>query len=198
MKLNSIKKPQAKPTVNALTPEIGVVTPLSELTQLTSNTGAVSSFEVTANVAPVSLTLLVKTIIAPERIEYFARGKTIVLKTVKGLAPKVLAASSISTFIRSIAADIDRTKYGYVIAKCAKTNRRKSGIPEIPCQKNFNEMPKAIDGTIIGTLINESSIVEGNLPNVLRAISIAIGIPMITPKNVTVAPKPYDRSKLCQ
>jgi hypothetical protein len=36
---------------------------------------------------------------------------------VKGLAPKVLAASSMSTLILSIAADIDRTKYGYVIAK---------------------------------------------------------------------------------
>jgi hypothetical protein len=112
MKLNSIKKPQAKPTVNALTPAIGVMTPLTELTQLTSNTGAVTSLELTASVAPVSLTLRVNTMIAPERIEYFVIGKTIVLKTVKGLAPKVLAASSMSTFILSIAADMDLTKYG--------------------------------------------------------------------------------------
>jgi hypothetical protein len=112
MKLKSIKKPHARPTVSELTPGIGAETPLSELTQLTINTGAVCRFVVTAKVAPVSLTLLVKTIIAPERIEYFASGKTIDLKTVKGLAPKVLAASSISMLIRSIAADIDLTKYG--------------------------------------------------------------------------------------
>ena len=112
MKLNSISRPQAKPTVNELTPGIGVSIPRSELTQFTTSTGAVCSFEDTANVAPVSLTLLVKTIIAPERIEYFVIGSTIVLKTVNGLAPKVLAASSKSTLMRSIAADIDLTKYG--------------------------------------------------------------------------------------
>ena len=112
MKLNSIKKPQAKPTVKAFTPAMGATIPLTEFTHLTSSTGAVTRFEVTANVAPVSLTLRVNTMIAPERIEYFVMGKTIVLKTVKGLAPKVLAASSMSTFIRSIAADIERTKYG--------------------------------------------------------------------------------------
>jgi len=112
MKLNSIRKPHAKPTVNALTPEIGAMIPLTELTHLTSKTGAVTRFEVTANVAPVSLTLRVKTIIAPERIEYFVIGNTIVLKTVKGRAPNVRAASSMSTFILSIAADIDLTKYG--------------------------------------------------------------------------------------
>ncbi len=88
MKLNSIKMPQAKPTVNELTPGIGAVTPLSELTQLTISTGAVCKFEETAKVAPVSLTLLVKTMIAPERIEYFVSGSTIDLKTVRGLAPK--------------------------------------------------------------------------------------------------------------
>ena len=112
MKLNSIKKPHAKPTVSEVTPGIGAVTPLSELTQLTISTGAVCKWVVTAKVAPVSLTLLVKTIIAPERIEYFVSGNTIDLKTVKGLAPKVFAASSMSTLIRSIAADIDLTKYG--------------------------------------------------------------------------------------
>ena len=112
MKLNSIKMPQAKPTVKAVTPGIAAITPLMELTQVTSSTGAVISFEVTASVAPVSLTLRVKTMMAPERIEYFVIGSTIVLKTVKGRAPNVLAASSISTLIRSIAADMDLTKYG--------------------------------------------------------------------------------------
>jgi hypothetical protein len=63
-------------------------------------------------------------------------------------------------------------------------------MPEIPCQKNFKEIPKAMDGTIIGTLISESSIAEGNLPNVLRAISIAIGMPRMIPKAVTIAAKP--------
>ena len=110
MKLNKINKPQAKPTVNSLTPAIAEPMPRMELTQLTSRTGAVCSFVVTAKVAPVSLTLRVKTMIAPERIEYLVMGSTIVLKTVKGRAPKVLAASSISTLIRSIAADMDRTK----------------------------------------------------------------------------------------
>ena len=110
MKLNSISKPHARPTVNSLTPAIDTIVPLTELTQFTIKTGAVCNFEATASVAPVSLTLRVKTIMAPERIEYFVMGNTIVLKTVKGLAPNVLAASSMSTFIRSIAADMDLTK----------------------------------------------------------------------------------------
>ncbi len=110
MKLNKISKPQAKLTFNGVTPDIGGIVPLTELTQFTIKTGAVCSCEATANVAPVSLTLRVKTMIAPERIEYFVIGHTIVRKTVKGLAPRVLEASSISRLIRSIAADIDRTK----------------------------------------------------------------------------------------
>ena len=65
MKLNRIKMPQANPTVNALTPGIAAVTPRMEFTQLTSNTGAVCNLEVTAKVAPVSLTLRVKTMMAP-------------------------------------------------------------------------------------------------------------------------------------
>jgi hypothetical protein len=89
MKLNRINKPQAKPTINSLTPTIGDMEPLTELTQLTIKTGAVCSLLATARVAPVSLILLVKTMIAPERIEYFVIGHTIVLKTAKGLAPKV-------------------------------------------------------------------------------------------------------------
>ena len=112
MKLKSIKIPQAKPTVNELTPAIGFVTPRSALTQLTIRTGAVTKFVLTARVAPVSLRLRAKTMMAPERIEYFVRGSTIERNRVKGLAPKVLAASSMSTLIRSIAADIERTKYG--------------------------------------------------------------------------------------
>ena len=112
MKLNNISNPHARPTVNALTPAIGEAEPRIELTQLTIKTGAVCNFEATARVAPVSLTLRVKTMIAPESIEYLVMGQTIVRKTAKGLAPKVLAASSISIVIRSIAADIDRTKQG--------------------------------------------------------------------------------------
>ena len=100
MKLNRINKPQAKPTVNALTPAIGDIVPLTEFTQFTIKTGAVCNFEATAKVAPVSLMLRVKTIIAPERIEYFVMGQTIVRKTAKGLAPKVLDASSISILMR--------------------------------------------------------------------------------------------------
>lgn len=112
MKLNRISNPHANPTFNALTPSIGEIVPLTELTQFTIKTGAVCSCVATANVAPVSLTLRVKTMIAPERMEYFVIGQTIVRKTVRGFAPKVLAASSMSTLMRSIAADIDRTKYG--------------------------------------------------------------------------------------
>ena len=133
--------------------------------------------------------LLVKTMIAPESIEYLVSGSTIDLNTVKGLAPKVLAASSMSKVMRSIAADIDRTKYGKVMAKWAKTSSINSGTP-VPCQKNFNDSPRAMDGTIIGMLSKVSSMVEGHLPNVFRAISIAIGIPMMIPKIVTVTAKP--------
>ena len=112
MKLNIINNPHARPTVNSLTPAIDPMVPLTELTQFTIKTGAVCNFEATAKDAPVSLTLRVKTMIAPERMEYFVIGQTIVLKTAKGLAPNVLAASSMSMVILSIAADIDRTKYG--------------------------------------------------------------------------------------
>ena len=112
MKLSRINKPHAKPTVNSLTPAIGEIEPLTELTQFTIKTGAVCKVEATASVAPVSLILRVKTMIAPEKMEYFVIGQTMVRKTAKGLAPNVLAASSMSMVIRSIAADIDRTKYG--------------------------------------------------------------------------------------
>lgn len=81
-----------------------------ELTQFTIKTGAVCNFEATAKVAPVSLTLRVNTMIAPESMEYLVIGQTIVLNTVKGFAPNVFAASSISILILSMAADIDLTK----------------------------------------------------------------------------------------
>lgn len=110
MKLNKMSTPQAKPTVNSFTPVIGEITPLNELTQFTISTGAVCNCDATANVAPVSLTLRVKTIIAPDKMEYLVKGHTIERKTVQGLAPKVFDASSISKGIRSIAADIDLTK----------------------------------------------------------------------------------------
>jgi hypothetical protein len=98
MKLNRINKPHAKPTVNEFTPEIGALMPLMEFTQFTINTGAVCRGEpedITAKVAPVSLTLLVNTIMAPERIEYFVRGNTIDLKTVKGFAPNVFGPDKV-------------------------------------------------------------------------------------------------------
>ena len=78
IKLKTINKPQAKPTVKTSTPAIEPAIPLTEFTQLTIKTGAVSNFEDTASVAPVSLTLRVKTIIAPERMEYFVIGSTII------------------------------------------------------------------------------------------------------------------------
>lgn len=110
MKLNSINNPQAKPTVNSLTPIIVESPVLTELTQFTIKTGAVCNSVATASVAPVSLTLRVNTIIAPESTEYLVIGHTIDLKTVNGLAPKVFEASSISMVILSIAADMDLTK----------------------------------------------------------------------------------------
>ena len=84
-------------------------------TQSTSKTGAVLRGEVgdiTANVAPVSSTLLVKTKSAPANSEYFVNGRMIVLKRVKGLAPKIFEASSKSMLTRSIAEAMARTKYG--------------------------------------------------------------------------------------
>ena len=79
------------------------------LTQPTNKTGAVFNL-VTAKVAPVSLTLLVKTMIAPESNEYLVKGKMIVLNTVNGRPPSVLDASSKDTFSLSMAAVIDLTK----------------------------------------------------------------------------------------
>ena len=107
---STISIPQPKP----MSSDVAVTAPL---TQFTITTGAVAIFDETAKVAPVSLTLLVKTMMAPERIEYLVNGNTTDLNTVNGFAPKVLEASSMSMFILSIAADIDLTKYGYVIER---------------------------------------------------------------------------------
>ena len=105
MKLNRTRNPEAKAMSKGVAGTIFLI-------QLTSNTGTVTKFEVTARVAPVSLTLLVKTMMAPESIEYFVRGNTIVRNTPSGFAPRVRAASSMSGLMRSNAEDIDRTKYG--------------------------------------------------------------------------------------
>jgi len=191
MKENNIRKPQPRPISN------GVASTFC-LTQSTITTGAVRS-SVTAKVAPVSLTLRVKTIIAPESIEYFVNGRIIVLKTPKGLAPSVLEASSKSTLILSTAADIDLTKYGYVIAKWAKINNKISGMKvKVSFQKNLRETPKAIDGTISGMLTSTSKIAEGIVPNFFLATIIAIGRPIMTFKTVTTAPRRYERMRLCQ
>jgi len=192
MNENNIKKPQPKPISK------GVANTLC-LTQFTSTTGAVWRLVTTARVAPVSLTLLVKTIIAPESMEYFVNGKIIVLKTPKGLAPSVLDASSKSKLILSTAADIDLTKYGYVIARWAKINNHISGMKaKFSFQKIASETPKAIDGTISGMLTSTSNIADGKVPNFLLATIIAIGKPIITFKTVTTAPRKYERMRLCQ
>ena len=72
------------------------VTEAAPLIQLTSRIGAVLSVLDTADVAPVSSTLLVKTSIAPESSAYFVRGNVILRKTRRGRAPSVFAASSSS------------------------------------------------------------------------------------------------------
>ena len=65
-------------------------------------------------------------------------------------------------------------------------------------QKNFSEIPNAIDGTIIGILINVSRTPDTIFPKVFRAINIAIGKPRSIPNTVTTAAKPYERNRLCQ
>jgi len=183
-KENSTRNPQPNPISN----EVAGTVPL---TQSTITTGAVRRFDTTATVAPVSLTLLVKTMMAPESIEYFVNGKTILENTLNGLAPSVLAASSISTLILSNAADMDLTKYGYVMDKCAKIKTNISGIKgKLPFQKKLSETPSAIDGTISGMFTRMSRTAEVDLPSFLLAIKIAIGKPMKKPRTVTIAPRP--------
>jgi hypothetical protein len=86
---------------------IGVMGPL---TQATKRTGAVFRVDATAEVAPVSSTLLVNTIRAPANKEYFVSGKIIVLNNAKGLAPRILEASSKSIRVLSTADDMALTK----------------------------------------------------------------------------------------
>ena len=97
------------PTPNPISSSVAGTIPL---THSTMTTGMVFMLVATATVAPVSPKLRVKAIMAPESIEYLASGKTIVVKTLNGLAPKVLAASSMSVPILSKAADMDLTIYG--------------------------------------------------------------------------------------
>jgi len=80
------------------------------LTQSTSNNGTVFNLVATAEVAPVSSTLLANIIMVPANKEYFVKGRIIVLNTVNGLAPRVLDASSRSMVTLSIAPTIERTK----------------------------------------------------------------------------------------
>jgi hypothetical protein len=78
--------------------------------QSTSKTGIVFNVDATAFAAPVSPMQRLKTRTAPEKTEYFVKGKVILLKIVKGFAPNVLATSSISGVTLSMAAAIDKTK----------------------------------------------------------------------------------------
>ena len=82
-----------KPTPKARS---GGVTETFPLIQLTSRMGAVFRVLETAEVAPVSSTLLVKTRIAPDNRAYFVRGSVIFRNTRRGNAPSVFAASSSS------------------------------------------------------------------------------------------------------
>jgi len=65
-------------------------------------------------------------------------------------------------------------------------------------QKNFSETPRAIDGTINGMFTRMSSSAEKEFPSFLRAISIAMGRPIMKPRTVTIAPRPYESRRLCQ
>ena len=85
-----------------------VVTAILPFIQLTSKTGAVFRVVGTAEVAPVSSTLLVKTRIAPDSKEYFVSGRVIFRNTRSGSAPRDLAVSSSSGAIPSMEAAIAR------------------------------------------------------------------------------------------
>ena len=83
--------------------------------------------------------------------------------------------------------------------KCAKISSSSSGMKGmLSTQKNLRETPSAIDGTISGILTRMSRIEEGDFPNFLLAIRIAIGKPMMKPRTVTMAPSAYERNKLCE
>ena len=65
-------------------------------------------------------------------------------------------------------------------------------------QKLPSEMPRAIDGTIRGILTSTSRTVETNPPNFFLAMRIAIGKPMMMLITVTIPPRRYDNTRLCQ
>ena len=66
------------------------------------------------------------------------------------------------------------------------------------CQKNLRETPRAMDGTIKGMFTRMSNVVEDRFPNFFLAINIAIGNPTTNPRTVTIPPRRYERSRLCQ
>ena len=55
-----------------------------------------------------------------------------------------------------------------------------------------------MEGTIRGTLIRISNMVEVNFPNLFLAIIIAMGNPITKLSNVTIPASAYDKAKLCQ
>jgi hypothetical protein len=103
MKDVNIKMPTPSPIVED---DTGVV----PVTHCTRRTGAVFNCFETANVAPVSSTLLVKAITTPEIIEYLIKDIVTFLNTVRGFPPKVRATSSSSIGTRWSAEIIERTK----------------------------------------------------------------------------------------
>jgi hypothetical protein len=191
------EKSTRKPAPNAMSngEACGTVVPL---TQETSNTGTVFRLETTAKVAPVSSTLLANIIIVPANKEYFVNGRMIVLKTLNGLAPRVLDASSKSIVTRSMAPTIARTKYGYVMDKWAKIIKAISGMNGKFCQKMLIEAPKAMEGTIRGMFDNTSKDAETPDPYRFLAMRIAIGTLATTFKAVTTVATKYERRRLCQ
>ena len=82
--------------------------------------------------------------------------------------------------------------------KCAKIIKAISGMNAKFLQKMLIEAPKAIDGTIIGTLDNTSRVVEAAVPHRFLAIRTAIGKLAKTFNAVTIAPTKYDNRRLCQ
>ena len=102
--------PQPRPISNEETGAVFGSAKKGITQSLASRTGAVFNSVTTAIVAPVSSTLLVNIIMPPANKEYFVKGQIMVLNTLNGRAPSVLAASSSSMGILSMAADIDLTK----------------------------------------------------------------------------------------
>jgi hypothetical protein len=91
-----------------------------------------------------------------------------------------------------------RTKYGYVIDRCAKIIKANSGTNGKFRQKIPIDAPNAIEGTIKGTLDNTSNAVEAPLPHLFLAIRTATGRLKTTFRRVTTVATTYDRRRLCQ